>query len=76
MRKNSRDDFLQSVRTIVEYWSKVAKTPEKSAQGTAFSIMCLLDGVSDNPYGYNVVDNLTGQRITVGGKELHDDLYN
>ena len=43
--KNRREQFLQSVRTAIEYWSKVAETKEKAAQGVAFSIMCLLDGV-------------------------------
>ena len=78
MKKNSREEFLQSVRTAIEYWSKVADTPEKAAQGTAFSIMCLLDGVCvDNLDGYRVIDNGTGQHIStafIDGRELHADM--
>ena len=73
--KNSREQFLQSVRTAIEYWSKVAETKEKAAQCVAFSIMCLLDGVCvDNLAGYEVIDNETGQHITDGNRELHEDL--
>ena len=73
--KNSREQFLQSVRTAVEYWKQVADTKEKAAEGVAFSIMCLLDGVCvDNLDGYEVIDNETGQHITDGHNELHADL--
>lgn len=73
--KNSREQFLQSVRTAIEYWSKIADTKEKAAEGVAFSIMCLLDGVCvDNLAGYEVIDNETGQHITDGYNELHADL--
>ena len=77
-KKNSREEFLNSVRTIIDYWSQVADTKEKAAQGTAFSIMCLLDGVCvDNLDGYRVIDNGTGQDIStafIDGRELHSDM--
>lgn len=73
--KNSREEFLKSIRTIVDYWSKTADTKERAADGVAFSIMCLLDGVCvDNLYGYRVIDNETGQVITDSNYELHADL--
>lgn len=76
--KDSREEFLNSIKGIVEYWSHVADTKEKAAQGTAFSIMCLLDGVCvDNLYGYRVIDNETGQDISTAyedGRELHADM--
>ena len=73
--KDSRKAFLQSVRIIIDYWSKVADTKEKAAQGTAFSIMCLLDGVSgDNLFGYTVIDNETGKKVTDEVNELHAEL--
>ena len=71
--KNSREDFLNAVRDIVAYWSETAKYPNMAAQGVAFSIMALLDGVStSNLYGYTLTDNETNQVITVD--ELHADL--
>ena len=76
--KNSRKQFLDSVREIIRYWSENTEYPNMAAQGTAFSIMCLLDGVCvDNLYGYDVVDNETGQHISTAwrdGIELHADL--
>lgn len=76
--KDSREQFLESVRTIVDYWGNQDHDKHTIAQGTAFSIMCLLDGVCvDNLDGYRVIDNGTGQDIStafIDGKELHADL--
>ena len=73
--KNSRKEFLDSINTICDYWVKVSNDTKQAAQGVAFSILCLLDGVCvDNLYGYTVIDNGTGQRITDQSSELHADI--
>ena len=75
-KKDSRQDFLNQVQEIVNYWTKMVDVDKrKVGEGVAFSIMCLLDGVCvSNLDGYEVYDNETGQRITDHSRELHADI--
>jgi len=51
-----RDDFLEHVRHLVEYWNEIEKedTIEK-LEGLAFSILVALDGGSAALPGYSVI---------------------
>ena len=77
--KQSREEFLDEIRGIIDYWSAIPNVDKENAcKGVAFSIMCLLDGVcASKLYGYDVVDKETGQKITNYSSNLHnlhDDL--
>lgn len=75
-KKDSRQEFLNHIQEIVNYWTVVEDVDKRGVgEGVAFSILCLLDGVScANLDGYEVYDNETGQRITDHSRELHADI--
>jgi len=54
-----REDFLQHIRTLVNYWDEVGepdapKTQKERLAGLAFSIMVTLDGGAGNLPGFVV----------------------
>ena len=72
--KDCRKAFLDSIKGIVEYWTSLDIDKKEVGHGVAFSILCLLDGVScDNLDGYEVIDNETNGRVSDYTRELHSD---
>lgn len=47
--------FLSAVQDIVKYWQN--QDPETRAEGTAFSILALIDGASGGHPGFKLIPN-------------------
>lgn len=66
-------EFIQAVRQICRYWETHTENTKDAAEGTAHSILCLIDGVSSRngarPYTLTIGD------AEVTGEMLHEMLY-
>jgi hypothetical protein len=77
-----REDFLDAVRQIVDWWSVHGDTEREKLEGVAFSLMVVLDGQSESfPYQMkmrvrNVEENEPGPWVDLHGDGLlHDALW-
>ncbi len=68
-----RDRFIRQVKTMVKYWSLQPNiTPEKVADGVAYSIMTLIDG-SGSSTGYSLCPlDANGNELDDIGQNLHE----
>jgi hypothetical protein len=53
--EEARAEFLNTIRALASYWGETAKTPAEAANGTAFSILALLDGCNASMPAFDVL---------------------
>lgn len=47
-KEEVRDEFVSSVKGVANYWARLeGKTDKEKCEGTAFSILTLIDGCAD-----------------------------
>ena len=73
-----RDEFLQRLRGIAFYWSKIESPKIECLEGLCHSILCEIDGVGEGP-GFKLIpmdaDNRFDAFDICNGTMLHDEFY-
>ena len=71
-----REGFLEAIRDTAEYWAKQPGDKQHVCNGTAFSILVLLDGYSSHNFNGFAVREKRGssEGPNISGR-LHDDFY-
>lgn len=70
-RKYVPEEFIGAIKQYINYWSsQTDKTDKEKLEGLAFSILCILDGVSGSFSGN--IDSLAKECKSL---MLHDNFY-
>jgi hypothetical protein len=83
-KEKAREEFLDHVRHLAHYWSRIERDPLRMCEGVAFSILTAIDGSSALPT-YDLVvrphpDDKTfhenkGEDYYVDGMVINDDVH-